>query len=153
LFHWGHKSAVEKRAKKIGRMVGFIFYSLRTKNYDQFVASFSNPGNEPDALQRRDHRLCFQMRFSPTCWYDAIATYPRDPNEIDKPHFYIQGGGDDSGVLISGNTRRECGVTADLHVPQSSQAGRDARSMVRALQSMPGWSGFRDIERALGMID
>jgi hypothetical protein len=131
-------------------MVMFISHSLRTKNYDEFVASFSNPAREPDRSERLGGQLRFQMRFSPTCWYDAVAEYPRTGGT---PHFYMRGGGDDWAVLISGSAKAKHGMTVDLNVPSGSDAGRDARAMVRALQAMRGWSGVSDLERALGMVD
>jgi hypothetical protein len=90
------------------------------------------------------------MRFSPTCWYDALAEYPRTGST---PHFYMRGGGDDWGVVINGNAKATHGVTVDLNIPQGSHADCDARAMVRALQTMPGWSRISDLERALGMVD
>jgi hypothetical protein len=150
MFGWGRKIAVEKRAKQIARMVLLIVDGLQTKSYEQFVASFSNPGNVPSTLERGNRELSFQMRFSSACWYDAVVAYPRGPDETDEPHLYIQGGGDDWGVYISGNANRDKRVTVELHVPPGQKAGRDASAMVRALQTMPGWSNYTDGERALG---
>jgi hypothetical protein len=150
LFRWGRQAAIDERAKSMARMVKLICHSLRTKNYDQFVDSFSNPAREPDASERQVGQLRFQMRFSPTCWYDAVAQYPRTGGV---PHFYMQGGGDDWGVVITGNAKAAHGVTVDLNVPQGSHAGCDARAMVRALQALPGWSRISELERALGMVD
>jgi hypothetical protein len=144
MFLWGRKAAVEKRAKQIARMVLLIVDGLQTKTYEQFVASFSNPGNVPDALDRDDRELGFQMRFSSACWYDAVAAYPRSRDEIDKPRFSVQGGGDDWGVFISGNTNLNNYVTVGLDVPSGQKAGRDASAIVRALQAMPGWSSHAD---------
>jgi hypothetical protein len=84
------------------------------------------------------------MQFSPTCWYEAIAEYPPD----DTPHFHIEGGGDDWGVLISGDAIEDHRIGVDFYVPTGSQAGRDARAMVHALRGMPGWSTVNDIELA-----
>jgi hypothetical protein len=131
-------------------MVMFICHSLRTKNYDEFVKSFSNPARDPDASERQGGQLRFQMRFSPMCWYDAVAEYPRTGGT---PRFYMHGGGDDWGVFISGDAKAKHGVTVDLNVPSGSHAGCDARAMVRALQAKRGWSKFSDLERALGMVD
>jgi hypothetical protein len=150
LFRWGRRAAIDHRAKKMARMVMFISDSLRTKNYDQFVASFSNPAREPDASERRGGQLRFQMRFSSTCWYDAVVEYPRAGGT---PHFYIRGGGDDWGVVIGGNAKADYRVTVDLNIPAGSHAGRDARAVVRALQAMRGWSSASDLERALGLVD
>ncbi len=76
MFGGGQKATVDRRAKRLARIVAFIVHGLQTKSYEQFIASFSNPGSEPNAFDRssRDHR--FQMRISPTCWYDAFASYP-----------------------------------------------------------------------------
>jgi hypothetical protein len=150
LFRWGRQTAINERAKSLARMVMFICLSLRTKNYEEFVAGFSNPAREPDASERQGGQLRFQMRFSPTCWYDAVAEYPRTGGT---PHFFMDGGGDDWGVFISGNAKAKHGVTVNLNVPSGSAAGSDARAMVRALQAMRGWSKFSDLERALGMVD
>jgi hypothetical protein len=150
LFRWGRRAAIDHRAKKMARMVMFISESLRTKTYDQFVASFSNPAREPDASERQGGQLRFQMRLSPTCWYDAVIEYPRAGST---PHFYIRGGGDDWGVVISGNAKADHRVTADLNVPRGSHAGRDARAVVRALQAMRDWSSVSDLERTLGLVD
>jgi hypothetical protein len=150
LFRWGRQAAVDGRAKSMARMIRLISHSLRTKTYDQFVAGFSNPGREPDPSERQGGQLRFQMRFSPTCWYDVVAEYPPTG---ETPRFCIQGGGDDWGVLISGNAKANHAVTVDLDIPRGSHAGCDARAIVRALQAMPGWSRFSDLERALGMVD
>lgn len=47
MFGWGRKASVDERAKQIARMLGFIQHGLRTKSYEQFAASFSNPGADP----------------------------------------------------------------------------------------------------------
>jgi hypothetical protein len=146
MFGWGRKAAVERRAKQIARMVLLVIDGLQTKTYEQFAASFSNPGKVPSTLERENSELSFQMRFSSACWYDAVAVYPRGPDETDEPHFYMQGGGDDWGVFISGNTNRDNRVTVELHVPPGQKAGGDASAMVRALQKMPGWSGYTERE-------
>jgi hypothetical protein len=73
---WGRKAAVDERAKLLARMINLIMHSLKAKPYEQFVASFSNPGKEPDAFDGSNRELHFQMRISPSCWYDATATYP-----------------------------------------------------------------------------
>ena len=132
LLLWSRQAAIDDRAKKMARMVMFICDGLRTKNYDEFVTSFSNPWKQPDASERQLRQLCFQMRISDTCWYDAVAEYPSERNGV--PHFYIIGDGDDWGVVISGSSKVDHRVTIDLHVPPGSRAGRDARAMVRALQ-------------------
>lgn len=47
LFGWGHKAEIEQRAQRVARMLFFIKHGMQTKTYDEFVASFSNPGDEP----------------------------------------------------------------------------------------------------------
>jgi hypothetical protein len=143
LFRW-RETIIDERAKKIARMVEFICHGLQTKNYDQFVSSFSNPENEPDASERDAGRLRFHMQFSPTCWYEAIAEYPTDGT----PHFHLEGGGDDWGVLISGDALADHRIGVDFFVPTGSQPGRDASAMEHALREMPGWSRTSDIELA-----
>ena len=142
---------VEKRAKQIARMVLLVIDGLQTKTYEQFVVSFSNPGTVPSTRERDNRELSFQMRFSSSCWYEAVAAYPRGPDQPDEPHFYMQGGGDDWGVFISGSANRDNRVTVELHVPPGQTAGRDASAMVRALQATPGWSNYTDREGTLGI--
>ena len=151
LFRLRHRTAIRKRAQQIARMVTFISYNLQTKDYDRFVASFSNPWKKPDASERQARQLCFQMRFSPTCWYDAVTQYPNGP--VGTAYFYIRGGGDDWGVVISGSAKAKHRITVDLHVPEPSRPGSDARAIVRTLLAMPGWSKASDLERVLGMVD
>lgn len=76
MFGSGRKAAVKQRAGLFARMIGLIMHGLKTKPYDQFVASFSNPGKEPDAFDRSNRELHFQMRISKICWCDATASYP-----------------------------------------------------------------------------
>jgi hypothetical protein len=125
-------------------MVMLIVHGLLTKSYDEFVDSFSNPGTEPGPLDRLQRRLCFQMRMLPTCWYEARAEYPADGT----PSFYIEGNGDDFGVLISGDAIVDHSIGVGFWVPTNSQAGRDAHAMVHTLLAMPGWSRASDIELA-----
>jgi len=86
MFGIKRRSAIEQRAKLMARMVMLIVDGLCTKSYDQFVESFSNPGEEPDETARDARMLQFEMRFSPTCWYEAMASSAR-------PSIYIDGGG------------------------------------------------------------
>jgi hypothetical protein len=60
LFRW-RETTIDERAKKVARMVEFICYELQTKTYDQFVSSFSNPGNEPDASERDAYAVFADM--------------------------------------------------------------------------------------------
>lgn len=129
LFQWRREKAVDERAKQIARMVMLIVHSLQTKSYDDFADSFSNPDGEPTPLERLERQLCFQMRISPTCWYEAIVVYPPGGT----PFFHIEGGGDDWGVLISGDAMAEHRVGVDCYVPTGSRAGRDAGAVVDAL--------------------
>lgn len=151
LFLWHRETAIKERvkridarAKQIARMVVLIVHSLQTKSYDEFVDNFSNPGSEPGLFERLQRRLYFQMRMSTACWYDVSAEYPADGT----PSFHIEGGGDDFGVQISGDAIADRRIGVDFWVPTNSQAGRDARAIVRTLRGMPGWSRASDIELA-----
>jgi hypothetical protein len=130
------ETVIEERAQQIARMVMFIVHGLQTKSYDEFIESISNPGGEPTLRERLNRELRFQMRISPTCWYDAVVEYPFDST----PHFYVEGSGDDWGVLISGDAVADHRIGVDFIVPTGSQPGRDARAMEHALRVIPGWS-------------
>ena len=91
----------------MGRMVMLLTDGLCTKSYDQFVERYSNPGDEPDETARNARISRFQMRFSPSCWYEATASLP----EKAQPSIFIEGGGGDCGVFISVR------VPADANVP------------------------------------
>jgi hypothetical protein len=138
---FGHerKTAIKQRAKLMGRMVMLLTDGLCRKSYDQFVESYSNPGAEPDETTRNAGISRFEMRFSPTCWYEATASLA----ENTEPWICIEGGGDDCGVLISVRVPDDANVPScpvvDLHVPRGAKKGHDAGAMVRALQDMPGW--------------
>jgi hypothetical protein len=125
-------------------MVLLIVHGLQTKSYDDFVNSFSNPGNDPAPFERLQGRLKFKMQMSPTCWYDARVEYPFGGT----PFFQIEGGGDDWGVLISGNAIADHSIGVDFFVPTNGQGGRDAHALVRLLRRMPGWSRASEIELA-----
>jgi hypothetical protein len=142
LFWWRREQAVEERAKLMARMVSLIVRGLQTKSYEEFVESFSNPGDEPTSFERLKRQMSFQMRVSPTCWYYAIVDYDSPGGN---PHFYIEGGGDDWGVLISGDAVADHRIGVDFFVPTASQLGRDAPAMEHALRVMPGWSRACDI--------
>ena len=92
-------------------------HGLQTKTYEQFIASFSNPGGEPDASERQSHKLHFLMRISPTCDYYAAACFPRD----EPPWAFLQGDGDDFGVFVTLSQSDE--ITVGLHL----EFGRDGR--------------------------
>jgi hypothetical protein len=145
MFGWGRKAAVKRRAKLLARMIGLITHGLKTKSYEQFVASFSNPGKEPDAFDRSNRKLHFQMRISPTCWYDATASYPLR----ESPWVSLHGGGDDFGVLIT--VSPSDGVTVGPHLASGQRAGRDAQAVINSLYAMPGFRSFAAIERAVGI--
>ena len=81
----------------------------------------------------------------PNASNDAVAECPSERNGV--PHFCVIGGGDDWGVVISGNSKVDHRVTIDFHIPLSSRVGRDARAMVRALQAISGWSRVSDLKR------
>jgi hypothetical protein len=139
MFGRKRRAAIEQRTKLLGRVVMLITDGLCTKSYDQFVESFSNPGEEPDAVARDARTARFELRISTTCWYEATASFADET----QPSLYIQGGGDDCGVLISLHVSADANVpvypVVDLHVPKGSKRGRDARKVVRALQAMRGW--------------
>jgi len=144
---FGHKrrTAIEQRAKLMGRMVMLLTDGLCTKSYDQFVESYSNPGDEPDETARNARISRFEMRFSPTCWYDATASLA----ENAQPCIFIEGSGDDCGVFISVQVPADANVAScpvvDLHVPRGAKRGHDAGAMVRALRDIPGWRGVAAI--------
>src|SRR5215469_708235 len=121
---FGHKrrSAIKERAKLMGRMVMLLTDGLYTKSYDQFVERYSNPGDRPDETARIARISRFEMRFSPTCWYEATASLA----ENAQPWICIEGAGDDCGVFISVR------VPDDANVPSSPGrfacgAGREKR--------------------------
>jgi hypothetical protein len=118
---WGRNAAVEKRVKLLARMTALILHGLQTKTYEQFVASFSNPGGEPDTSERQSHKLHFLMRISSTCEYYVTACYPRH-----EPSWAIlQADGDDFGVFITLSQSGE--ITGGLHL-ESGETGRSRRS-------------------------
>ena len=142
MFDQKRKSAIRQRAKLMGRMDMLLSDSLCTKSYDQFVESYSNPGNEPDETARNARISQFEMRFSSTCWYEATASL----YENAEPWIFIEGGGDDCGVCISVQVPDDANVpfcpVVDLRVPRGAKRGHDAGAMVRALQDIPGWRGL-----------
>jgi len=48
MFGQSRRAAIKQRAKLMGRMVMLLTDGLCRKSYDQFVDSYSNPGDEPD---------------------------------------------------------------------------------------------------------
>jgi hypothetical protein len=136
LLGWECKAEVMERAKLLARMVPLIIYDLQAKSYEQFVPSFSNPGAEPDAFDRSNRQLHFQMRISPTCRYDASASY--SPEE--SPWIVLQGGGDDFGVMIIVSATEAAIV--DSYLAPGQGAGCDARDVVRCLRAMPGFGSY-----------
>lgn len=141
MFGWGRKAGITERAEKVARMLSFIKHSMQSKTYDQFVASFSNPGGEPDVLQRYDRRAHFIMHMSESCWYSADVAFPHQPAGIGS--ITLQGGGDDFGVFITA-TPADDRVGVELHLPFDQKAGRDAKSMVRTLETMPNWKRAKE---------
>jgi hypothetical protein len=144
---FGHerRTGIKERAKLMGRMVMLLTDGLCTKTYDQFVEKYSNPGDEPDETERNARISRFQMRFSPTCWYEATASL----YEHAQPWMLIEGGGDDCGVLISVKVADDANMPScpvvDLHVPRGAKRGHDAGAMVRALRDIPGWKAVAAI--------
>ena len=123
----------------MGRMVMLLTDGLCTKSYDQFVERYSNPGDAPDETERNAFISRFEMRFSPSCWYEATASLPENAQRW----ISIMGSGDDCGVFIKVRVPADANVPSrplvDLHVPRGARKGPDASAMVRALQDMPGW--------------
>jgi len=145
MFGWGRKRAVKNRAMQITRMLAFIKHGIRTKSYQEFAASFSNPGSEPDAVTRYRREAHFVMHFSRRCWYEAKVFY----GSADlRPFINLQGNGLDFGIFLTADPFSE-GATVDLHLESGQMAGRDASAIAHVLQAMPGWSSFADIERLL----
>jgi hypothetical protein len=146
---WGRRAATKKRANQIERMVALIKYGMRTKTYKEFAESFSNPGSEADPVSQSRKEAHFVMRFSRKCWYDATAAYGQTGG---RPFINLLGQGDDFGVFVTADPFFD-GATADLHLESGQIAGRDAQAVVRALQAMPDWNSFADVERLLsGLI-
>jgi hypothetical protein len=139
--------AVEARAKQVARMVMLIVHGLQTKSYEDFAERFSNPGSEPASLERLNQQVCFQMRISPTCWYDAVADFGRR-TEI-YPFANVHGGGDDFGVVISAGTGY---CIVELYLPHGQKLGRDAKAIVQALAIIPGWTNLTEFERDLDVL-
>ncbi|HMG80314.1 MAG TPA: hypothetical protein VK591_16645 [Xanthobacteraceae bacterium] len=139
------RHAIEARASQIVRMLTLIRHALKTKSYDEFVANFSNPGDEPDVLDRHRLEHHFMMKISASCWYSGTAMYA----ESSRPFLSLQGGGDDYGVFITSGTEPDS-IMLDFRVPMDQRAGRDARAMVRSLRVSQGWKSMTDIERELG---
>jgi hypothetical protein len=120
-------TAIEERAKLLGRMIPLIVGGLRSKSYDAFIAAFSNPGNEPTASDRAARRAHFRLQLSSSCWYDAIASYALGA----PPWVVLRGGGDDFGVVIRTGPEHR-GVTLDYDSSKGS-LGPDAFEMIAAL--------------------
>jgi hypothetical protein len=140
---WGGPE-VDERAKLLSRMIALIVHGLRTKSYEQFVAAYSNPGREPDALKRLSRKASFQLRITPTCWYDAAVSYADDAART----LSILGGGDDFGVSIT-TTSADNRIFAAFITDYDEKPGRDARAMVRALLRQPSYRRVSDGESLL----
>ena len=151
MFGLGRKAAIGERAQKVARMLLFIEHSMRTKTYDQFLASFSNPGAKPNVLERYGRKAHFTMQMSATCWYSASISFPH-ANAADEIGFItLQGGGDDFGVFITATPRDDDSPSVNLHLAFDQKAGRDAKAMVRTLEAMPKWTRAAEMEHALGV--
>jgi hypothetical protein len=147
MFGSERRTKLEARAKQIARMVMVIVHGLQTKSYDEFVQAFSNPGRQPATLERCNRQVWFELRISPTCWYEATADFSRRSD--DYPFVNLHGRGDDFGVAISAGVGYS---TAELRVPPGQKIGRDAEAVVRALASTPGWTNAAEIERDLDLL-
>jgi hypothetical protein len=147
MFGSQRRTRLQARAKQIARMVMVIVHGLQTKSYDVFVEDFSNPGRRPDTLERLNRQVCFELRISATCWYDAIADFSRRTD--DYPFVNLHGGGEDFGVAISAGPGYS---TVELYVPPGRDIGRDAEAVARALAATPGWTSAAEIERDLDLL-
>jgi len=147
LFGWGRNAAIEERAQKVARMLSFITHSMRTRTYEEFLAGFSNPGGEPNVLERHDRRAHFVMHMSVSCWYSASVSFPG--GRIGSVS--LQGGGDDFGVSITAAPRDDDSPSVKLQLAFGEKAGRDAKAMVRALEAMPNWRRAAATERELAL--
>jgi hypothetical protein len=125
-------------------MIVLIVHGLRTKTYEQFVATFSNPGHPPDALQLLSHKANFQMRMSPTCWYDAYISYARNGTRSAR----IIGGGDDLGVCITASSTDDR-IGVEYTAQYGEESGRDAWAMVRTLAKFPAYHRVIALETSL----
>src|SRR5437763_1389543 len=115
------RRTVQQRAKLMGRMVMLLTDGLCRKSYDQFVASYSNPGDEPDETERNARISRFKMRFSSSNWYEAMASL----YENTQPWIFIAGGGDDCGVCISVARGGRCHRAFRSHSRFACAARRD----------------------------
>jgi hypothetical protein len=140
---WGG-AEVDERAKLLSRMIALIVHGLRTKSYEQFVAAYSNPGREPDVLKRLGRKANFQLRITPTCWYDASVSFADDAART----LSILGAGDDFGVSITASST-DNRILAAFVTDYDEKPGRDARAMVRALLRLPGYRRVSDGESLL----
>ena len=109
------------------------------------LVSFSNLGGEPDAFDQSNRKLHFQMRISPTCWYDVTASYSRSYSRGESPWISLRGGGDDFGVFITASP--SSGITVGPQLAPGQKAGPDARAIMRSLYAIPGFRNFTAIER------
>jgi hypothetical protein len=148
MFTRGRRAQIEARGKQIARMIMVIVHGLQTKSYDDFVDGFSNPGTKPASLERLNKQLCFQLRISPTCWYDAVADFSRRTESY--PFVNLHGGGDDFGVAISAGPGY---FHVELYVPDGQKIGRDAKRIVQALAVIPGWTNLTKFERDLDLLN
>ncbi len=147
MFGSERRARLEAHAKQVARMVMVIVDGLRTKSYDDFAQTFSNPGREPAALERLNQQVCFELRISATCWYDATADFSRRTDAY--PFVNLHGRGDDFGVAISAGAGHS---TVELYLPPGQKIGRDAEAVARVLASTPGWTNAAKIERDLDLL-
>jgi len=146
-FGWRRNAEVAERAQLLRRMIALIVHGLRTKSYEQFIVAFSNPGREPDALQRISRKASFQMRISATCWYDATVSYAREKS----PSLRMVGGGDDAGILVTTGADDEA-IMVGSDPADALTPGRDARLVVRALVRLPGCRARNPLEEPFGVL-
>jgi hypothetical protein len=131
---------------------------IATNLYSKTLAEFLAFYKTTTEVEQRDSEIYFGTKFSLSCWYDVCATYPQpDPewmndllgrtannDDARRPSLNIFGGGDDYGVLIS-TLGPDDGASVQLHIAPGRSAGKDAKTMVAALLTLPGFKKPLDL--------
>jgi hypothetical protein len=141
-------AAVRERAAKVRILVAMISSNLYSKTAAEFVEFYK----ATTTVEQNGPDICFGFKFSPSCWYDVQACYPeaepvwmnellgaRESADKPQPSLSVLGGGDDYGVFIN-VLRPDDGASVELHVTPTRQAGKEAKSMVVELLTLPGFS-------------
>jgi hypothetical protein len=154
MFGLGSGAAVRERANRLRILVALIASNLYTKTAAEFAEFYKLT----TAVEQRGSEIYFGVKFSPSCRYDACATYPEsqpewmadllgsEPHETPEASLSILGGGDDYGVFIN-VLGPDHGASVELHVAPGRVAGKDAKSMVTALLALPGFKRPLDLDR------